>query len=351
MNNIIFKQLKKLSIDEFIQKAEKVPVIDVRTPAEYELGHFVGAINIPIFTNEERAIVGTLYKKKGKKIAVLEGLEFVGTKLADFARKALEIAKENELLIHCWRGGMRSASMAWLFDTVGIKTYTLNGGYKAYRNHIFNTFDKIKELIVLGGSTGSGKTEILLNIQKKGEQVIDLEGIANHKGSAFGRLGEKDKQPTSEQFANNLFHKIKDFKFDKEIWIEDESKRIGNIHQPDNFYEKLRNARLIEVKLDKDYRINRLLKDYGSFEKLFLIEGINKISKRLGGENANLAIQAIEENNIKEAISISLIYYDKAYNYGVSKRNKELINELILNSNEENKFAEQIIQFNKKINL
>ena len=189
--------MKKLTIEEFVQKSENIPVIDVRTPAEYEMGHFVGAINIPIFTNEERAKVGTSYKKKGKQIAVIEGLEFVGVKLADFSRQALKIAKDNKLLIHCWRGGMRSASMAWLFETVGLEVYTLIGGYKAYRNHVFSTFDNIEKLTILGGSTGSGKTEILLNMREEGEQIIDLEGVAHHKGSAFGRLGEKYKQPTS----------------------------------------------------------------------------------------------------------------------------------------------------------
>lgn len=340
--------MKKIEIEEFIQKSETIPVIDVRTPAEYKMGHFVGAINIPIFTNEERAKVGTLYKKRGKQLAILEGLELVAPKLADFARKALEVSKENQLLVHCWRGGMRSASMAWLFETVGLEIYTLVGGYKEYRNNSIRTFDKIKKLIVLGGSTGSGKTEILLNIQKQGEQIIDLEGIAHHKGSAFGRLGEKYDQPTSEQFMNDLFHKIKDFDLSQDIWVEDESKRIGNVHQPDNFYEKLREAKIIEIKLDKDYRVKRLLKDYGSFGKDNLIEATERISKRLGSENTNLAIDLIKEGKISEAIAISLTYYDKAYNYGMSKRSKELVKEMPLNFKEESQFAQQIIQFNKE---
>lgn len=341
--------MKKIIIEEFLKKSENIPVIDVRTPAEFKMGHFVGAVNIPIFTNEERAIIGTLYKKKGKEKAVVEGLEFVGPKLAEFSRKALRLAKDKELLVHCWRGGMRSASMAWLFETVGIETYTLIGGYKSYRNHIFENFDKIEKMLVLGGGTGSGKTEILLNIEKEGEQILDLEGIAHHKGSAFGRLGEVYDQPTSEQFANNLYHKMKDFDLSQTIWVEDESKRIGNVHQPDNFYEKLRKSKVIEIQLNKEYRIQRLLKDYGTFDRSFLIEATTRISKRLGAENTKLAIEAINSGNVSKAISLSLSYYDKAYTYGLSQRDENQVNTLNLNSIAENDFAKQIIQYHQNL--
>ncbi len=334
-----------LSISDFLKKSEHIPIIDVRSPAEFEAGHIVGAINLPIFSNEERAKVGTLYKQKGKNEAVILGLEIVGTKLAEFSRTALSVAKQNQLLVYCWRGGMRSASMAWLFEKVGIETFTLYGGYKTYRNHIIETFDKIKKLVVLGGYTGSGKTEILEEIKECGEQVLNLEQIAHHKGSTFGALGELENQPSSEHFANLLFHELQKFDLHKPIWVEDESKRIGTIHLPDNFFENLRTSFLIKLNVELNYRIERLINDYGNFKKTELINAIHRISKRLGDKNSNLAIEAINSGNLADAVVISLNYYDKTYGFGLSKRNAEFIKEIQLISKEKENFAKQIIQF------
>jgi tRNA 2-selenouridine synthase len=335
----------KLFIHEFLQQSEFIPVVDVRSPAEFETGHIVGAQNIPLFSNEERAIIGTIYKKQGKTQAILEGLSIVGTKLADFSRKALKIAKDNKLLVYCWRGGMRSASMAWLFEKVGIETFTLDGGYKAYRNEVITSFDKINNLVVVGGYTGSGKTDILIQIKNLNQQVIDLEKIASHKGSTFGALGQAEKQPSSEHFSNLLFTELQKFDFSKPIWVEDESKRIGTIHQPDNFFEKLRDAFLIKVNLSLENRIKRLLTDYGNFEKELLIEAIERISKRLGNEFAKKAIEAIEQNDLETAIAISLHYYDKTYAFGLSKRNNENVYELDLNNLQETRWGQKTIDF------
>jgi len=340
----------RLNIEEFIAKSENIPVIDVRTPAEFELAHFPGAYNIPIFSNEERAIIGTLYKKQGKQIAILKGLELVGPKLADFSKKAIEMAVNNQLLVYCWRGGMRSASMQWLFSTLGIETFRLEGGYKSFRNHLFDTFDKIKKLVVLGGYTGVGKTDVLMFLEKNGQQVINLEGLAHHKGSTFGKLGQMEKQPTSEHFANLLFFKMKDFDFEKIIWTEDESKRIGSVHQPDNFYDKLRSSTLIKLKSDRKIRVQRLLNDYGGFDDDVLIEGIERIAKRLGPNFTKQAVLEIDTGNMEAAINICLDYYDKTYDFGISKRNSQTIFDFEITNidssmsmNELVKFAESII--------
>ena len=226
---------KELDILQFLTLAETIPVIDVRSPAEFEKGHIPGAFNIPLFNNEERAIVGTLYKQKGKNEAVLAGLDIVGPKMSSLVSEARKISVNNEVLVHCWRGGMRSGSFCWLLNTVGIKASTLKKGYKAYRNHVLQSFEKPFQIIILGGETGSGKTEILKYIREEGEQVIDLEGIAHHKGSSFGAIGQ-EPQPRPEQFENDLALQWNKLDPSKRIWLEDESKNIGRVFITDSLW-------------------------------------------------------------------------------------------------------------------
>jgi len=272
----------KIGVFDFYTLSKSIPVIDVRSPKEFETGHYPGAYNIPIFNNDERTIVGTIYKKISRNDSVLKGLELVGPKLKDFAQQAQQIAKNNQLLIYCWRGGMRSASMAWLFETVGIKTHILTGGYKAFRRAGKVRLSKTEKLMVLGGLTGSGKTETLQEIQKQGEQVCDLEGLAHHKGSAFGALGQ-ERQPTNEQFENNLIYEWFSFDLNKPIWVEDESHSIGNNWIPDELFSIMRQAPVIKMEIDKKLRITRLVNEYAGFDKKYLENCIFKISKRLGG--------------------------------------------------------------------
>ena len=209
-------------IKSFLELGKELPIVDVRTPAEFEQGHIPGAHNIPLFSNEERAVVGTLYKKQGKDIATIKGLEFVGPNMANFAKQAKKLAVDNKILVHCWRGGMRSASMAWLFNTVGLDAQTLEGGYKAYRQYIRASFEWPYKVVILGGLTGSGKTDILKEMHKMGAQFVDLEGTAHHRGSSFGQIGQ-GTQPTNEQFENNLAEVWIKQDAEEIIWLEDES--------------------------------------------------------------------------------------------------------------------------------
>ncbi|MBN1251218.1 MAG: tRNA 2-selenouridine(34) synthase MnmH [Bacteroidales bacterium] len=334
---------KQINIEEFLIKSVNIPIIDVRTPAEFEHAHIPGAVNIPLFTNEERAIVGTNYKKNGKENAVLAGLEFVGPKLADFARLAKKTAVDNKLLIHCWRGGMRSASMAWLFETVGLEIETLSGGYKSYRRHIKSKFAENYKIVVLGGMTGSGKTEILKEIEKLGEQFVDLEGIANHKGSAFGSFGEK-KQTSTEQFENNLFEYWKKIDPNKYLWLEDESQSIGYVRIPEEIYIKIRNSIVVEISVPKAERIKWLVEEYANFDKKLLESAVLKISKRLGGLNTKLALDAITEGKFDIVADITLQYYDKAYQYGLSKRENKIL-KIGLDKIDHKENAKKIIAF------
>ena len=185
---------KVIQAQEFLKLSAKYPIIDVRSPAEYDNAHIPGALSLPLFSNDERAAVGTIYKQCGKVKAVSKGLEIAGPKLSSFAKFALSL-KTDHLLIHCWRGGMRSSSMAWLIETLGIKCTLLEGGYKSYRSHIRAELAKPFKIALLGGYTGSGKTELLQHLHNNNQQIIDLEAIAKHKGSAFGAIGQP-QQPS-----------------------------------------------------------------------------------------------------------------------------------------------------------
>lgn len=296
----------------------------MRTPAEFEHGHIPGAVNIPLFDNEERKIIGTLYKQEGKQSAILKGLELVGPKMHRFISDAMSIPNPGTFLFHCWRGGMRSSSMAWLFETYGFTCITLKGGYKQFRNHVLKSFAEQKEIVVVGGKTGSGKTLVLHELKKQGGQIVDLEYLAHHKGSSFGSFGEK-KQLTQEQFENNLATALSKIDPAKKCWMEDESRKIGINVLPAALWEQMRAAKVICINLPVEERINYLVKEYGKFTKEELIAATQRITRHLGHLQTKIAVNAIEEGNLATACTISLNYYDKTYNFGLDKREKEKI--------------------------
>lgn len=340
--------IPKTGVEDFLRLSKLIPIIDVRSPGEFEKAHIPGAYNIPLFDNYEREQIGTKYKQNGKEEAVMAGLEIVGPKMKDLAFKAKEIANDKNILVHCWRGGMRSASMAWLFQTVGLKPIILKDGYKEYRRYSKEILSKNSRIIILSGSTGSGKTDILKELQKKGEQVVDLEGIAHHKGSAFGAIGE-ERQLDNEQFENNLFENYKQLDFDKTIWIEDESRSIGKNYIPTEFYDNMRKAPVIKINIGKKIRIKRLVKEYTNVDKDILIYNINRIKKRLGGLNTKLSIEAVENNDYATAIDYTLEFYDKAYKHGLYKRENPEIYELDLFEDNPENSAKLILEYKRKI--
>ncbi len=311
--------VETIDIHEFLRLREDIPMVDVRSEKEFAQAHIPNAINLPIFTNKVREEVGIAYKKEGRQKAILLALELIGDKFANFARKALKYSKSGKLLVYCWRGGMRSSSMSWLFSLVGIDVYLLDGGYKSYRRLAQATFAKKTNYTVVGGMTGSGKTQILKELSLQNEQVVDLEGLANHKGSAFGMLGQ-NPQDTTEQFENNLFEILRTFDTNRRIWIEDESRSIGRICIPDELFRQMREAQVVNVEIPAHVRIEFLLEEYGVFPVEDLKNSVLKIQKRLGGAKAQKAIEALENNDISTAIELVLEYYDKTYTFGLSKR-------------------------------
>lgn len=315
----------KINVPEFLMAARQLPVIDVRSPSEYQKGHIPSAINIPLFNDKEREIIGITYRKEGRSNAIIKGLDLTGPSMSARLKAASQLAKDGKLLIHCWRGGMRSEAMAWLFSLGGIGTRTLAGGYKAYRNHILEQLSLQRKMIVLGGLTGSSKTHILQFIKNKGSQVIDLEGLANHKGSAFGSLGQSP-QPSTEHFANLLFGQWDMLDQNIPVWLEDESRNIGTVFMPDTFYLNMQVCPTIILLMDIKTRMPRLLEEYSVYPPEVLKASVMKISKRLGGENAKDAMKAVDEGDFAKAIEITLNYYDKAYMHSIkSKNNNNLV--------------------------
>lgn len=339
---------KQIFADEFLKLAEHLPVIDVRTPAEWEQGHIPGSINIPLFSNEERVLVGTRYKKAGKEFAVELGLELVGPKMIDFVRQAKKVAKEKKVLVHCWRGGMRSASMAWLFETAGLEANTLIGGYKSYRKYIREQFAEPAKLIVLGGFTGSGKTDILKAIELAGEQFLDIEGIAHHKGSAFGTIGQLP-QLSNEHFENKLAQAWLKFDRSKRIWVEDESRNLGINGIPDPLFQQMRTAKLWRINIPKEERIKRLVKEYAFIDKAMMVDSVHKIERKLGGLKTKQCLDAIAQEDYAFVADITLDYYDKGYAFGNSKRAAGSIFDIIIETDEPEKTANLLLEKVKSV--
>lgn len=325
-------------------------MIDVRSPGEYALRHIPGAVNLPLFNDQERAEVGTRYKSAGRDAAFLIGLDFVGVKMSGFVKKLQSICqgKPNEVLVHCWRGGMRSSSMAWLFSSAGYKVYLLEGGYKAYRAYIRAESGIGAPMIVLGGMTGSGKTGILHELRKMGEQVIDLEGLAHNKGSVFGYLGQTE-QPTNEQFENNLFDEWIKLDHSKPVWLEDESRSVGAVGIPGPFFDRMKQQSMVLIQMPFEKRVERLVVEYTVFDKKILIDALTKIAQPIGGQAYKEAVVAIEEDRFAPAIRIVLGYYDKTYMKALKKFSNRNIFEIETNTGDVQQNARLIKPITEKI--
>ena len=315
---------KKVNIKEFLELAKYHPVLDVRSPSEYEHAHIPNAYSLPIFSDSQRAEIGTAYKKVSRADAIKIGFKHFGLQLNQYIETVECLLKEKEskiLLVHCWRGGMRSAAMAWALQFYGYNVVILEGGYKAYRTHVLKSFEHPFKFNVLGGYTGSGKTEVLHSLKEKGEAVIDLEGIASHKGSSFGALG-MPAQSTQEQFENNLFKELSvfftldennNFAQSQQIWIENESQRIGLLNIPKSLFQTIISSTLYILEIPFEERLKYIQEYYGQFSTSDLVSAVLRIQKRLGGLETKNAIQLLDEGKQLESFRILLSYYDRNY--------------------------------------
>ncbi|MBU6325433.1 MAG: tRNA 2-selenouridine(34) synthase MnmH [Bacteroidetes bacterium] len=310
---------KRISLEEFLQlRRQGLPVADVRSEKEFADGHIPGAVNMPLLINEHRVIVGTAYKQHGKDAAIRKGWDLAGPRFGQLYRHAAKIAGEGPLLLHCWRGGMRSDLSAWISGYGGLEVFVLEGGYKAYRHHVLHLLNEAPELLhVVGGATGSGKTAYLQMLRDNGEQMIDLEALASHKGSSFGALG-MNNQPTQEQFENKLAEALAALNPELPVWVEYESRTIGRIVLPEALFLAMQQAPMLELQLERKERIQRLLREYGHFPLEALELATLRISKRLGGLKTAQALEALRDGNLEEWISHCLYYYDKTYRFGLS---------------------------------
>lgn len=316
--------IEKITIQQFLEVSNNYPVLDVRSPGEYQHAHIPGVYSLPLFTDEERKVVGTAYKQESKQKATKTGLQYFGVKMvqmvedseriiaAHYEKNALEQSKEKNVIVHCWRGGMRSASVAWMLDLYGFKVYTLIGGYKSFRRWCMDQFTKEYRFKIIGGYTGSGKTKIVQELTQSGDAAIDLEALANHKGSAFGHLGEKP-QPTQEMFENKLAIALSAAASSDCIWLEDESQRIGTLSIPNILYTYIQTMPVYFLEIPFKERLKYIAEKYGIFEKEKLAESIIRITKRLGGLETKTALEYLEAGDISDCFKILLKYYDKHY--------------------------------------
>ena len=380
--------VKRVGLAEFLTLAKTHPVLDVRSPGEYLHAHIPGAQSLPLFSDEERKVVGTAYKQESKQVAVKIGLKYFGVKMVEMVETVEAMFKglqentvnptskgslktsnstqptnrnstqdshsksnlhQNPLtnsstespftprtvLVHCWRGGMRSAGVAWLLDLYGYQVYTLQGGYKTYRGWVLEQFEKDYPIQILGGYTGSGKTEVLKALAKKSECVIDLEGLAGHKGSAFGNMG-LPAQPSQEMFENKLAQALSNNAPTEDIenpsptciWMEDESQRIGTVNIPTVLYQKMRQKKVFFLDIPFESRLDYICIHYGKFPKEQLINAIIRIKKKLGGLETKTAINSLVEDDVRSSFRVLLQYYDKLYGKGL-ERNRENLTSIV----------------------
>ena len=328
---------------EFLSLAESAVVFDVRSPGEFAQGHIPGAINLPLFSDSERAEVGTIYKNSGQESAVLRGLKIAGSKMSELVIQAKQASpNQGDVLVHCWRGGMRSRSIGWLLSTAGLSPTVLEGGYKAYRNYVHETIDAPYRLNVVSGLTGAGKTRIIAVLANAGEQVIDLEGLANHRGSAFGGIGQL-KQPTTEQFENYLFGQLQNLDSARSIWVEDEGNRIGTVVVPPAFYHLMRHSPAVFMDSSPAQRVKNLIEDYGDLPLAELAGSIDNIRKRLGPQNADEALDSLDRGNVARAIEIVLAYYDKTYMKAANAMPRKIMPSLAIDELDDTEIAASAI--------
>ncbi len=338
-----------ISVEEFLDLAKTHTVFDVRSESEYAHAHIPGALNLPIFSDAERAEIGTVYKQVSRESAIELGFQYYGPKLNEYISKVQSygVQKDSTILIHCWRGGMRSEAMAWLLNFYGFKALILEGGYKAFRNYVLSTFDRPLSAFIIGGYTGSGKTEILHVLRSMNEPILDLEGIAHHRGSSFGAIGCQEQ--TSQEYFENRLAMSYPLNTINHLWIEDESRKIGRNIIPQRLHEIIRSRHVIFLDIPREARLEWLVEQYTDQDFTLIEEAVIRISKRLGGLQAGRALAAIKTGDLYRCFEIALQYYDDTYAYGLSKRDQSTIHRLEMPDVNHQANAEAILSFSENI--
>ncbi|MDW0115367.1 tRNA 2-selenouridine(34) synthase MnmH [Sporosarcina thermotolerans] len=329
----------------FIKEREPHTLIDVRSPSEYKEATIPGSINIPFFSDEERAEIGTLYKRVGKDAANERGLEIFSAKLPDFIRQFKTI--ETPMTVFCWRGGMRSKTAATVLDLMGINANRLSGGIRTYRQWVVKELEKEDfppKLIVLNGYTGTGKTLLLQRLADEGHPVIDLEQFAGHRGSIFGQIGlEPNNQ---KKFDSLLVQQIQKVKQKPYVFIEGESKRIGKVLVPSYLFDKKENGIHVFIHLPIEERVHNILSDYNPWESQEqFIEAFRLIQRRIHVPIAKEIEESLNEGHFESAVKLLLEhYYDPRYEYSTTKRPHE--NNFVIHASSVDDAYDQLVKLN-----
>ncbi len=312
--------METISIPQYLANPGKIRVIDVRTAEEYSQGAIPGSINIPLFDHQQRVHIGTVYQRS-PRAARFVAMDLLAPRLARYIRKIHRNCYGHAPLIVCWRGGMRSSFTVGLLHMAGVRALQLEGGYRAYRRWVYSQLREIDlnlPLVVLKGKTGTGKTALLHALATMGLQVLDLETLAGHRGSAFGDFPD-DRACSQKDFDARLLLCLQQLDADKWLAVEGESKRIGNIYLPDNLYSAMRNAPVIEIHCSMDLRVQRILDEYtpreeGDLKRIYA--ALARLQQRLGVKVHSELKNSLEAGNYAVFVQTLLEqHYDKVYDF------------------------------------
>lgn len=314
----LIKMVEKISIKDCLNK--EFIFFDTRTPKEFEEDHIPQAISLPLFSNEERAIVGTIYKQVGKEQAIEEGIKYFSAKLDTFFKEVKKYKKE-KIVIYCWRGGMRSKAVASFLESIGFHVFQLEGGHKAYRQYVREQLPTIKlpaRIFVLWGLTGVGKTEMLVQLEKQSYNILDLEGLAQHRSSMFGGIGLKPR--TQKMFESYLFQALKKLEQQGYVVTEGESKKIGNAQIPDFLMGSIKKGIHIKVNDSLDNRAKRITREYYQDQKMIeeIRKTIPKTKQKVSKKIVDIMLDALEKKDFIATNKLLLeYYYDPLYKYTI----------------------------------
>ena len=291
----------------------------MRAPIEFAQGHVPGALNLPLFTDEERARIGTTYKQVSQERAVHLGLEFFGPKMSGLVKLAQKLAPGKEVRLHCWRGGMRSGAVLWLLELAGFRVHLLDHGYKDYRRAVLASFATAPAVAGAGRPHRQRQNRRAAPAGRPGPARARPGGAGPPQG--LGVRGHRAAaQPTQEQFENNLAAALAALPTDAPIWVEDESRQIGRLTIPPALFAQLHAAPRVVLEVPRAARVAKLAAEYGAEDPALLAEAIERLHKRLGGLATQQALAAVAAGNFPLMVELVLDYYDKTYTYGLAPR-------------------------------
>lgn len=293
-------------------------LVDVRTPLEFAEDHLPGAVNVPLLTNDERVEIGTIYKQQGPHPARIRGLELTAARFPEMVAEIASMASGRSIAVYCWRGGLRSRTVSEILQLTGYDAVQLAGGHRAFRNFVagyFNPFVPPAPIVVLHGMTGIGKTAFLDLLRERGHSLVDLEGIACHRGSAFGSLGLSQDHITQKSFETSLWQAFRNAPPDRPLILEGESRRIGKLFLPGDLYDVMNRSIKVWCTASMDTRVKRLIDEYGKPEyKTGMAEALDRIRKKLGGENHRELMGHLEKWEMEPFMrGLMERYYDRNY--------------------------------------